>query len=340
MQANLTRRARFTIADVARRAGVSVGTVSNVLSNPRAVRAQTRRRVEVAIAELNYRPNRIAQSLSRRHTNIVGMVVPDISNPFFSELMLGVEHVLNAADYAVVFGNAHDDAAKQRRYFDGFRERRVDGMVIAITPGTEIEDVASVGADLPVVMVDRTLSGWHGDEVVGDNAAGMEMAVAHLYQLGHRRLALVNGETRLSTAAQRSEGFERALRARGLSPVLLSVGSFTLESGFAQAAQLFSMAQRPTGICAGNDLLAMAVIAAANEYGLRVPEDLSVVGYDDITYARLVSPSLTTVRQSAYSMGTEAARLLMERISGRRSSDRVTVLRPEFVVRRSAGPAP
>ena len=209
MQANLTRRVRSTIADVARRAGVSVGTVSNVLSNPRAVRAQTRRRVEVAIAELNYRPNRIAQSLSRQHTNIVGMVVPDISNPFFSELMLGVEHVLNAADYAVVFGNAHDDAAKQRRYFDGFRERRVDGMVIAITPGTEIEDVASVGADLPVVMVDRTLSGWHGDEVVGDNAAGMEMAVAHLYQLGHRRLALVNGETRLSTAAQRSEGFER-----------------------------------------------------------------------------------------------------------------------------------
>src|SRR5262245_2275380 len=254
---------RPTIADVARLAGVSTGTVSNVMANHRSVRSDTRRRVEAAMAQLRYRPNRVAQSLTRQRTHVVGMVVPDIANPFFSELLHGTEGELEAAGYAVVFGNSHDGGARQLRYLGSFRERQVDGLVVAMAPDTEIADLEDVAAGLPFILVDRTLPGWTGDQVLGDDERGIEMAVDHLVRLGHRRLALVNGERRLSTAQLRRRGFEAALAARGLRPTCLSEGSFTMESGFAQAARLFELPEPPTAICAGNDLLALAAAAAA-----------------------------------------------------------------------------
>lgn len=326
---------RPTIADVAKRAGVSTGTVSNVLANPRVVRLETRRRVEAAVAELDYRPNRVAQSLSRQRTHIVGMVVPDVANPFFSEVLLGVESELEGVGYAVVFGNSQDSVTRQFRYLTSFQERQVDGLVVVVAPDTDGRALSEIATRIPLVLVDRTLREWSGDQVLGDNEAGMELAVDHLVQLGHRKVALINGEPRLSTAQRRQRGFETSLRLRKLEPHSLSDGSFTMESGFAQASRIFESANRPTAICAGNDLLAIAAANAATESGLEVPKDVSIVGYDDIAYARLVSPSLTTIRQPGPAMGAAAARLLLERLDGQRKEERTIVLKPELIVRRS-----
>ena len=326
--------------DVARLAGVSIGTVSNVLANRAAVRPATRRRVEAAIAELKYRPNRIARSLVGQRTHVVGMVVPDVANPFFAELMQGAEEELESAGYAVVFGNSHGSEARQLRYLESFRDRQVDGLILVLAPSTEAAVLSEMGAHMALVLVDRSLPDWRGDQVVGDDEAGMQLAVGLLAQMGHRRLGLINGEPGISTARRRRLGFEASLRKWGLDPRCVTDGSFTMGSGFAQAARLLDVPEPPTAICAGNDLLAMAALAAATGRGLRVPQDVSIVGYDDIAYARLLSPGLTTVRQPAASMGAEAARLLLERIDRGRTEPRTIVIRPELVVRGSTGPAP
>ena len=334
-------RRRPTIVDVARLAQVSTGTVSNVLANHRPVKLRTRRRVEAAVAELNYRPNRIAQSLTGQPTRVIGMVVPDVTNPFFSELMLGAETELEQAGYAVVFGNSHGSVSRQNSYLRSFRDRQVDGLVLAMAPDTESETLTEPADSIPLVLVDRSLDRWQGDQVLADNEAGMKLAVQHLVRLGHRRIGLINGED-VWTGAHRRRGFEEALRAEGLRPdrQLISHGSFIFESGLVQASHLLGLADRPTAICAGNDLLAMATVVAAQEFRLSVPRDLSVVGYDDIDYARLISPGLTTVRQSATKMGAEAARLLLDRFNNNRTDDRTIVIRPSLVVRGSTAAVP
>src|SRR5439155_4352634 len=205
----------------------------------------------------------------------------------------------------------------------------------------EAQTLAEPADSIPLVLVDRSLDRWQGDQVLADNEAGMQLAVQHLVGLGHRRIALINGDD-VWTGAHRRGGFEAALRAQGLRPEsqLISHGSFTFESGLIQANHMLGIAQRPTAICAGNDLLAMATVVAAQERGLSLPRDLSVVGYDDIDYARLISPGLTTVRQSATTMGAEAARLLLDRFTNKRTQDRTIVFRPTLVVRGSTGAVP
>ena len=329
-----------TVVDVAKAASVSVGTVSNALRRPELVRPETRQRVEAAIAKLDYRPNRVAQSLSHGRTRLIAALVPEVDNPFFAELVQGFERALGATQHTVIFATAHEDVKMQERYLEGFRERRVDGILMVAAADTNISDIASLSAAIPLVVVDRTIHGWEGDCVVGDSSGGMELAVKHLTQLGHRRIALINGEAKLSTARERESAFERSLAARGLKPFEMSQGSFTIESGVAQTGDLLSRERPPTAIVAGNDLLAMAAIAAATERGVRVPDTLSVVGYDDIPYARLVSPPLTTVRQPARTMGVEAARLLLGRLEGKKRPSRRLVLRSELVVRHSTTVAP
>jgi LacI family transcriptional regulator len=332
---------RPTITDVAELARVSVGTVSNVLTNAQRVSPATRRRVEVAIAQLGYRRDKVAQSLSRRRTNLIGALVPEVTNPFFAELVQEIENVVfSAGDYSVVFATSHEGPDSQRRYLESFRERRVDGVIVVVAAETELPDIEAIAADTAVVLVDRDVSDWQGDAVLSANESGVELAVDHLSQLGHVRIALINGELKLPTARERRQGFEQAMRTRHLTPVGISQGSFTLESGHAQMDALLSAPEPPTAVVAANDLLAMAAITAATAHGLRVPRDLSIVGYDDITYARLVSPPLTTVRQPAREMAREAANLLLDRLSNPPRESRRVVFQPELVVRRSTGAAP
>ena len=328
---------RPTVVDVARAASVSVGTVSNVVSGARNVRPETRERVELAIAELGFRPNTIARALIRRRTQTVGMVIPDVTNPFFSDLIWEVERALTEADYAVVFGNSANDPGRERRYLEAFLGRRVDALVVVVTAGVDLDLVRALAAEVPTVFIDRLVP-RDVECVVGDNDAGMRLVVDHLVGLGHRRLALVNGDEGLDTARAREAGVEAALARHGLELAARSSGSFTLESGDAQAQELLAAA--PTAILAANDLLAMGALAAAARAGFSVPDELSVSGYDDIAYAAFTSPPLTTVRQPAGTMGEEAVRLLLARLDGDESPPRRVVVEPELRARASTGPPP
>jgi LacI family transcriptional regulator len=325
--------------DVARAASVSVGTVSNVVSGARAVRPETRERVERAIAELGFRPNTVARALIRRRTQTVGMVIPDVTNPFFSDLIWEVERALTEAEYAVVFGNSANDPARERQYLEAFLSRRVDALVVVVTAGADLDFVRGLAAEVPTVFVDRLVPP-DVESVVGDNDAGMALVVDHLVGLGHRRVALVNGDAELETARAREAGAVAALARHGLEPVARSAGAFTLESGDEQGRALFERALSPTAVVAANDLLAMGVLAAASRAGLAVPGDVSVTGYDDIAYAAFTSPPLTTVRQPARAMGEEAVRLLLARLEGDESPPRRQVVEPELKPRASTGTPP
>jgi LacI family transcriptional regulator len=327
-----------TIKDVADAAGVSVGTVSHVISGARQVRPATRERVNAAITELGFRPNRVARSLTRSRTSTIGMVIPDVANPFFAQLIRGASDALEASDYVVVFGNSDNLGAKERRYLVEFIERRVDGVIVAPASNADAEQIRDLGEQLPLVLVDRVTPGWLGDLVVGDDQAGMALAIDHLVGQGHRQIALINGEGELSTARERRIGFERALRARDLAAIAVSEGSFSIESGREQAITMLGAEVRPTAICAANDLLALGGLQAAHELGLSVPGQLSVMGYDDIAYASLASPRLTSVSQPGYAIGAAAARLLIERLRDPGGARQEVVIRPSLVLRDSTAP--
>ncbi|MBA2383021.1 MAG: LacI family DNA-binding transcriptional regulator [Chloroflexi bacterium] len=338
MDASARAKRGTTIKDVADAAGVSVGTVSHVVSGARQVRPATRDRVNAAIAELGFRPNRVARSLTRSRTSTVGMVIPDVANPFFAQLIRGASDALEASDYVVVFGNSDNLATKERRYLVEFIERRVDGMIIAPAANADADQIRDLGEQLPVVLVDRVTPGWLGDLVVGDDQAGMALAVDHLIGQGHRRIALINGEEELSTARARRLGFEQALRARDVAAVAVSDGAFSIESGREQAMAMLAADPRPTAICAGNDLLALGGLQAAHELGFSVPGQLSVMGYDDIAYAKLASPRLTSVSQPGYAIGAAAARLLIERLRDPSGARQEVAIRPSLILRESTAP--
>ncbi len=331
---NNRRSAEPTIRDVARLAGVSVGTVSHVINGSRAVREDTRQRVERAIAVLGYRPNRLARALVRQRTGMIGMIIPDVTNPFFAELLRGAEDALVEFGYEVIFGNSDNQPAKEQAYLNAFRERRVDAVILTPVANAESAMLQALAREVPLILVDRLLPDWEGDYVVCDNRAGMWLAVEHLVKLGHQRIALVNGNPLLSTGHERRAGFLEAMAAHGLEPFAVSDGMFTLESGYAQAMTLLQQRERPTAICAGNDLIALGVLAAARACGQSVPADLSLTGFDDIAYAELTSPGLTTIRQPTREIGAEAARAAIRRISGESPVCRI-VMPVELVVRRS-----
>jgi LacI family transcriptional regulator len=330
---------RSTIVDVAKRAGVSTGTVSNVLSGARRVSPQTRRRVEQACDELAFRPSRVARALSQRRTHAVGMLVPDVTNPFFGALILTAERALAERGYAVLFGNAGNDAHVERRYLAEFVERRVDG-IVAATSGVEADVLVAVGEQTPTVLVDRTIAGWPGDSVVGDDRGGMALAVAHLVALGHERIALLDGEHALSTGRARLDGAVDELARLGLEPAAVTSGPFTLESGYERASEILGAAPRPTAICAANDLLAIGAMRAAGARAVDVPTGLSITGFDDIAFAPYVSPPLTTVRQKPQLIASAIVDVLTRRIADPAAPPARIVVDPELVVRRSTSAPP
>ncbi len=328
------------MADVARAANVSTGTVSHVLSGARAVRPETRERVEAAIAELGFQPDSVARALVRRRTQTIGMVIPDVTNPFFADLIWRVEQALATVDHALICGSSGNDPDREHRYLQSFLERRVDAVIVGVAGGENLEFLRSVGKETPTLFVDRVIAedGW--DSVRCDNTAGMALAVDHLVGLGHRRIALINGEPGLPTTTEREQAASARLAEHGIQLMSASTGAFTLESGQEQGRALLAAPRVPTAVCAGNDLLAMGMMRAVVEAGLRVPDDISAIGYDDIDYAEYASPALTTVRQPVRDIAREIVRLVTERLAGYSGTARHVTLVPELRVRSSTGLRP
>lgn len=326
-----------TIHDVARLAGVSPATVSRVLNgSSHAVREATRRRVLEAVRRLDYYPNRLARSLLRRQTAVVGLLVPDVSNPYYASILRGIEDVAHQHGLAVMLCNTDRDPTKQRHYLQTLLEHRVDGVVAAGGTFTR-EDLRMVGGRLPVVAVGR-----HPSEVPCvrvDNVQAAYQACQHLLALGHTRVGFLAGPHSSLTARDRVRGYRLALRKAGVEfrSAWVAWSEFTAEGGYRAAREVVS-ASRVTALVASNDQMALGALRALWELGLRVPADVSLVGFDDTPVAAAAVPALTTVAIPAYELGRRAMELLLRVRAGEAVAD--VVLAVQLRVRESTAPPP
>jgi LacI family transcriptional regulator len=326
-----------TIKDIALHAGVSITTVSHVVNGTRFVSETARVRVNDAITALKYVPSALARSLKNNRTHTIGMMIPNCSNPFFAELIRGIEDTCFAADFNVILCNSDDDANKQRKYIRVLTEKQVDGLIIFSSGGdTELSHLLRE-IEMPRILLDREVEQVSADLVEVDHEAGAWIATRHLIDLGHKRIACISGPLDLAPARQRLNGYRRALAEAGLqvSPKWEVDGGFTSEMGFSAMQRLLVLSQTPSAVFASNDLMAIGAICAGTAHGLRVPQDISVVGFDDIALAAYSSPPLTTVVQPKHQLGAMAASFLIERIAHPDRPLRREILQPKLCLRKS-----
>ncbi|MBX6764979.1 MAG: LacI family transcriptional regulator [Rubrobacteraceae bacterium] len=327
---------RITIADVAREAGVSTQTVSRVLNNKAEISTSTRETVMRVIERLGYRPSGVARGLATSKTLTVGLVVPDIANPFFPEIARGAEDLLRRQGYEMFLCNTVEDPERERAVLGALEEKRVDGVVICSSRLPDEQLFPHLRRQRAVVLVNRSAPEELAGTVCVDDAFGTEQAVNHLLASGCRVIGFLAGPPRSHSGRERAKGFERALRIEGYKPDpgLIIHCSPNHEGGYDAALSLLSARPDIDGLICYNDLVAVGALRACAQLGRKIPEEVAVVGCDDIMIAGLVSPALTTLRVSKYELGTMAARLLLDRIEGRREHSKAK-LRPELVVRSS-----
>lgn len=334
-----------TLLDVAVRAGVSRATASRVINQHPHVRPEVRQRVLKASTALRYRPDRVAQSLARRETRTVGLIVADITNPFYAETAKAIVETARGRGYTVVLCNTENLPRLQAEQIELLCQQRVDGIILGSAHLQDPPVEALIATGFPCVMYNRRLRSGAGSYVVLDNVRGAEEVTRHFIALGHRRIGFVAGPRSFSTASERLAGYRRALHAAGIpwDPRLVRQGQFQADLAFQAAVELLKGAPRPTAIVAGNDLTALAVLDAATDLGLQVPGDLAVSGFDDTDIASHRTIQLTSVAQQKAEMGRLAVTYLLECIQDperfRRDPIR-HILPPTLVVRRSCGAVP
>jgi LacI family transcriptional regulator len=296
--------------------------------------------VDEAMGELGYHPNILARGLRRGEASILGLVVPDATNPYFAEIIRSVEDACADRGYALIVCNSDGRHDRERQAVEVLAANRVGGLVLVNVGVTEKEAALFGELDIPLVMLDREIPGVPADSIQIDNAHGGAQATRHLVGLGHRRIACIVGPSRVAPSGDRLLGYRRALEEGGISfdPDLVKVGDFTPDSGHARTRELLKSPSPPTGIFACNDLMAFGAITALTEEGLSVPRDVSVVGFDDIQLASYFNPPLTTVAQPLRKMGWRAVEILLERMRDRALPPRRPVLMETLLrVRRSSG---
>jgi LacI family transcriptional regulator len=328
-----------SIYDVARESNVSVFTVSAVVNKKSHVSRKLRERVEAAIQKLNYRPNLIARSLANQRTHTIGMIVPDIANPFFPMVVRGAEDAAQKHGYNLLLCNSDDRLDKEERAVELLLSKRVDG--ILLTKAAEDFHPALrqmiKEMNIPFVLVMRTYPKLTRDAVITDDYQGAYNAVCHLARAGRQRIGLVSGPLKVSNALARSQGFRDALKAKGLryEKELVVEGDYRIESGFRAGHTLLS--HRPDGIYVANHLMTIGLLQAAEEMGLSCPDDFGLVSFDDYPWLSIFRPRLTTVELPKHQLGSEAAELLIARISGETGRATVRKLQPELRIRESCG---
>ncbi len=330
-------RSNVTIADVAREAGVSTQTVSRVLNNKGEISPETRRLVSDVIQRLGYRPNSVARSLVTRRTLSLGLVVPDITNPFFPEIARGAEDTALAAGYSVFLCNTTEQAEREVAVLRLLEEKRVDGVVVCSARLPDDQLVPLLRRQRTVVLVNRIVAGAAAGVVRVDDADGTRQAVRHLLGGGRRRLAMLSGPPASWGGRERVRGFREALQAAGLAvdPELILACPPYLDGGARAARRVLLSRRAVDGLVCYNDLVAIGALQACRELGARVPEDVAVVGCDDILLASLVTPPLSTIRVSKYDIGASAVRMLLDRIAAPGPEAAELVIRPTLVARAS-----
>ena len=327
------------IYDVAKRARVSVATVSAVLNDSAFVSQGLKARVHAAVAALRYQPNLLARGLAKRRTQTWGMIVPDIANPFFPEVVRGAEDVAHAAGYTLLIASSDNDLKKEETYLRLFLAKRVDGVILTKAPGAMPADMprAFAKASVPVVLLARTVPGFKADVVELDDRDAAYEGVAHLLRLGYERVGFIGGLRGASTSRRRLDGYRAALRGwkRRYDAALVVDGDFRVDSGYRAGLELLK--HRPDAVFIANYLMSVGFIAALQQYRLRCPEDVAIVTCDDHPWIDAFAPRLTTVDLAKRELGAAAARLLVGRIGKRAHGVRTVRLKSALRVRESCG---
>lgn len=330
-----------TIHDVAKEAGVSIATVSRVLNDTDYVSDEVRERVLQVAEDLHYRPSRVAQSLRSSKTQTIGVLVPQVDQPFFGKLTFAIQNALKGHDYYTLVANTMEDRTQENKYLEMLLEQRVEGVLIVPTGQSKLPFERLTSNGIPTVIIDRDISNVQtADRILCNNRQGAEDAMQHLIDLGHTHICIMGGPSYSTAVQERIKGVRRAALASE-SDIAFDVVDLALpefQRGVDAALEVLRRDERPTAIFALSDIIAVSVLHAAQQIGLSVPDDLSVIGFDDIPLASYSLPALTTVAQPVEDMGRLAAEALLERIDEKRTTPATQELMLELVVRQSTAP--
>jgi len=335
---------KITIKDIARIANVSHTTVSRALNNKSRINSETKVRILSIANELNYRPNFIARGLVMKRTKTLGLVITTIANPFYNELAQGIEATASGLGYNIIFCSTHSDLSAEKQYIEMLRSKGVDGIIFSSAHMDDPNIVALAEEAFPIVLVNRRT--YHPlvkekvDYVGVDNILGGFLAIEHLIRLGHRRIGVIGGSSESSVGLERLEGGKKALEAYHLeqSDDYFLGGDFLKESGYQGGKRFLKMAEPPTAIFTTNDYMALGAYQAISENGVRIPEEMALVGFNDIEFSAMRGIELTTIGQKKYEMGAIAVKILVERIEGKEvEPSKEIILEPELIIRKTCG---
>jgi LacI family transcriptional regulator len=328
-----------TIKQVADLAGVSTATVSRVLDDSSGVSQELIDRVRNAVRILDYHPNRAARNLRKRVAQTVGVVISDIQNPFFTSVVRGIEKVLLEADFILLFCNSDEDPKREKLHLSNLKSEGVAGIILATTRSDAESYQQLLNNRIPLVGIDRTPEQLSMDVVSVTNTRGAFNAVTHLADLGHRRVGMISGPRQLSTARERYEGFVEAVKSREIDPVddLVQFSDFRQTGGYSAMQALLDLPEPPTAVLVANNLMTLGALQAIHERNLVIPDQIAVVGFDDMPWATSLQPPLTAVAQPTYELGMTAAQLLLDRLRDPERTFRHVVLETQLMVRASSG---
>jgi LacI family transcriptional regulator len=328
-----------TMKDVAIRAEVSVATVSAVLNDNKYVSPELAQRVRDSIEALGYERNSFAQGLKTQTSHTIGLIISDITNPFFTSVVRGVEDAANAQNYSLILGNTDENSKKEMSYFSLLESKRADGLIIAVTNGSHEYLRAWPRHHLPLISIDRSLFKSGIDAVLVDNINGALQAVEHLIKLHHRQIGVVTGIAGITTTEERLIGYKQALEAHRIpfNPALVAEANSRVDGGEQATIRLLTQNPRPTALFVMNGLMVIGALQAIDKLGLRCPQDIALVGFDNLEWASVVYPKLTTVSQPTYEIGQQAAYLLFERLRNGYTAPREIRLAPQLIIRESCG---
>lgn len=346
-------RRMTTIKEVAKRAGVSIATVSRVLNDQSNVTADARAKVMAAVQALDYRPSRVARRLRTKSTHVIGLIITDIQNLFYTSVTRGIEDVASRNGYSLILCNTDEDADRERLYLEVMHDENVAGIILASATETG-HDPKLLNGHIPVVALDRLITDVKVDTVLVDNVGGAKKAVSHLLSLGHRRIGLIRGQQEITTSLERQAGYEQALKEYGLpiDPALIHQADLRQvadsrqqaldllalpERSRQQTLDLLASLERPTALFTANTMITLGTLTAIHEIGLRIPDDIALVAFDDIPWATLLNPPLTAVPQPTYEIGTTAANMLLARLAKPDRPPTQVRLDVQLVIRESCG---
>lgn len=329
-----------TINDVADEAGVSVATVSHVINDTRYVSEELTERVQEAMEELGYHPNALARSLKTEKTQTIGLIASDISNPFFSTLLRGVEDQALEKDHSLIVCNTDETLKKEKLYVDVLTQKKTDGLIVAPTGKSDENLLSLKERGVPLVFVDRKLDNFGAPAVLSDNIGGAKSATRHLINLGHRRIGIILGLEKVNTSRERLKGYEKAMNEAGIEikPELIKEGYSQIAGGAEAANELLSLNPPPTAIFSANNLMTIGAMQGIQGAGLSCPEDVSLVGFDDFEWASTFKPRLSTVAQSPYEIGSKSIELLFKRMEGDAIKEKEIRMQTELKIRESTQP--